>query len=255
MRILFLFAILLCTSFRLSAQYKCEIRGHVYDRKSNKPLVCGFRFEKPGTVLVEYVTTDKHGAFVILVKDTGTYYLTYHVGYCKDEKLLVVITDTTSYNLTIDFYVPTRDPDCVADKMVRGPKLIPRLGFTRGWRGMLDASIALRCRPGRNYHGRSHSIAVGAEWNYGFKRYLIGYKVGYTYLNECFAFSGITIGANAVYFTVRSYSGLYLQPQVGFEGIEIFDIIAQYNFSLTSRDIDYRLNHFSLGFRIWMGNP
>jgi hypothetical protein len=238
-----------------SAAPKCEIRGHMYDKKNNKPLSCGFVFKTADHKISEYVPTDKHGAFVIFVKDTGNYYFSYIVGQCKTEIQEVVIRDTTPYIVTIDFYVSTWDAQCPADRQVQKPRILFRPATARGWRAMIDASLVLRLKPKKRNAYQSHSVAIGAEWNYGFSRYLFGPKVGYTYLNECFAFTGITVGVNGVYFFDRAYSGLYLQPQLGYEGLETLEIFIQYNYPLIDQGIGYRLNRLSFGFRIWMYNP
>jgi hypothetical protein len=131
-------------------------------------------------------------------------------------------------------------------------ELVPRVAFLQGWRSMLDVSIALRIEPIGAYPFTSHSITTGVEWNYGVNKYLLGFKAGYTYLNEIFDFSGFTAGGSVVYFPDRTNSGLYLQPQIAYEIIELAELMAQYNMSINAPAIDYRVNRFSVGLRIWL---
>lgn len=134
----------------------------------------------------------------------------------------------------------------------RSLEFVPRIAFMQGWRSMTDISAALRYKNRTSHFFESHTVAAGVEWNYGFKKYLLGYKIGYTYLNECFVYTGLTGSINAVYFTDRSDFAWYIQPQLGWEGVEVFDIIAQYNIPLQHSELDGRVNHFSVGLRLWL---
>lgn len=130
-------------------------------------------------------------------------------------------------------------------------ELVPRLAFTQGWRSMFNPEAALRISPATPGVFKSHTIAAGAEWNYSFNKYLVGYKIGYTYLDEIFDYSGISAGCAAVYFTDRSSFGWYIQPQLAFEGLELFELMVQYNIPVNAPGIDYRVNRFSAGLRLW----
>jgi hypothetical protein len=230
------------------------IHGFLLDSISKEPILSYVMVYTAKGKYVKSTNCDERGQFYLVLNETGRYKLTHTVSECKTVTVLLEITESTPDVQDLYFYSRSGDPNCIVKEHALETEFFPVASLSCGWRPMAELNGAIRFRPGGYIFARSHSVLPGFEWNFGFQKPLVGVKFGYTFLHECFDFSGYTIGCSGVYFFDRDGGGWYLQPRLGFEVLEVFDLFCQYNHPMSSSGIDPRINKLSFGLRMWMIN-